>query len=117
MAKKNVRVEQLLEILAAYPQVNREWLFFGEGEMFAPGYRMGMRMGGRVADDDRPPVATPVTDAVREVETGLRRAGAEDKLVWGVVEKLAREKTGPAMAKEEIRPTYAQEPGQDKNGG
>lgn len=105
-----VRVGLLLEILEAYPQISRDWLFFNEGEMFSDGFRMGMRMGARMADADKPPIETPVTDAVREAETGLRRAGGDDNLVWMMVARLAKEKAGLPTAREEAKPFYAQEP-------
>lgn len=104
--QKNVRVEQLLEILEAYPQVSREWLFFDEGEMFVPGFRMGMRMGERLPAPahagEEPEIATPAADMVRAAEIGLRKAGASDQLVWSTVAGIAQGKLAPEAREPEL---------------
>ena len=91
-----MRLHQLLEVLEVYPQVSREWLFFDEGEMFVSGFRMGMRVGGRLPvpphPDAEPEIATPVADAVRDAEIGLRKAGGTDHLIWSMVRSIANGK-------------------------
>ena len=37
--QRKIRFDLLTAILRAYPQVNRDWLFFGEGEMLGQGGR------------------------------------------------------------------------------
>lgn len=35
--QRKIRLELLMSILVAYPQINRDWLYFGEGDMFGHG--------------------------------------------------------------------------------
>lgn len=113
-----MRLHQLHEVLESYPQVNRDWLFFDEGEMFAPGFRMGMRMGERLPmqcdEDDAPKVETPVADKVRDAEIGLRKAGASEIMVWHVVADLADQKVGMEKSFKPAAP-MAQEPKPDES--
>ena len=63
----------LLQILEVYPEVNREWLIFGEGEMKGSPDRCGLRY-----DVGTKPHG-PITKAVAEVEKAL--SGVDELIV------------------------------------
>jgi len=110
--QEKVRLTLIFEILDAYPEINRDWLIFGEGEMFEPGFRVGGRMDERLplsTPNAEKEVPTPVSDAVRDAEIGLRKAGATDSLVWMMVEQIAQGKTKTTKLREGAPPRYAHE--------
>ena len=87
--QEKIRFSVLTRILEITPGLSREWLFFGEGQMFGGG-ETGIE---EPASCDKT-IPTPVTDAIRKAEIALRQAGASEQSVWVAVQSLARDRLG-----------------------
>ncbi|MEG6549582.1 hypothetical protein V6C53_05000 [Desulfocurvibacter africanus] len=86
--QEKIKFSVLAQILEITPGLSRDWLLFGEGQMFRG------EMARSAEGQGSPAVSTPMADTIREAEIVLRRAGASEQSVWTAVHSLAHDRMG-----------------------
>ncbi len=89
--QEKVRASLLFLILEKYPQIRRDWLFFGDGEpLIDPNIRMTIKDGSATVDQIKAP--GPVTLAVAGIEQSMEGADELDVMAAVVKTLSARHK-------------------------
>ncbi|XPV75545.1 MAG: hypothetical protein ACNI27_12995 [Desulfovibrio sp.] len=81
-----LRVQQLAEIAKQYPTANIHWLVTGQGEPYAQPEQSEGSSKEEIVE-----ISTPVTDAVRDIELSIQRAGGSKKQTWLTIKSIADE--------------------------
>lgn len=99
---KRLRAEHLEAIAKVWPSVNINYIVTGYGRLL----KSDMEINKPPLSDEEAEVQTPIAEMIRQAETGLRRAGASDKLVWTTVAGIAQSKLKKNVMKETETKAY-----------